>query len=153
MLVHDDPAVRIATGMRLVISLASRHPVVGAFMVRLGWPAGDRARLMLDFTRRDLESGLQIGRFTPMPSALALNIVSGSVISAIHSLLFDAGGPEFPAMATASALRALGVDADQAARIASAPLPAIEPVEGGLTARGIAHWAADDSQRAAQHAP
>ena len=136
---YDDPAQRIATGMRIAIDLAVSHPLVGAFIVRLGWPDMDRRHLMFDYARRDLEAGQRIGRFVDMPLALALNIVAGTVLGAIYSTLFDAGGPDFAAHAIASALRALGVDADQARRIVAQPLEPPTLIEGGWMARSLAH--------------
>jgi AcrR family transcriptional regulator len=135
VLTRSDPAQRLATGMRTVIGLGVAQQPIGAFIVRMGWPAVDRRHAMFDFALRDLEAGLAIGRFLPMPPALGLNIVSSTVIGAMHAVLFDAAEPTFPSQAAAAALRALGVDAAQAERMAREPLPAPTPLHGGLMAR------------------
>jgi hypothetical protein len=67
--------------------------------------------------------------------ALALNIVSTTVLGSIHAVLFEAGGPDFASAATASGLRALGVDVDQAARIVAQPLEQPALIEGGWMMR------------------
>lgn len=135
VLAHSDPAQRLATGIRTVIGLGVAQPSIGAFIVRIGWPAVGRQHAMFDFALRDLEAGLAIGRFLPMPPALGLNIVSGTVIGAMHAMLFDAAGPAFPAQATAAALRALGVESAQAERIANEPLTSPAHIAGGLMGR------------------
>ena len=132
---YGDPAQRLATGMRLAIGMATRHPVVGAFIVRMGWPDVDRRHPMFEYARRDLEAGQQIGRFVPMPMALALNIVASTVLGSIHAVLFESGGPDFASAATASALRALGVDVDQSARIVAQPLEQPALIAGGWMMR------------------
>jgi TetR/AcrR family transcriptional regulator, ethionamide resistance regulator len=135
VLAHSDPAERLSTGMRTVIGLGVAQPSIGAFLVRMGWPAVGRQHAMFDFALRDLEAGLAIGRFLPLPPALGLNIVSSTVIGAMHALLFDAAGPAFPAQATAAAMRALGVEPAQAERLAAVPLATPAPIAGGLMAR------------------
>src|SRR5262245_13544652 len=45
VLQHDDPAARIATGLRLVVRLAESRPAVGSFFLRLGWPDIDRRHM------------------------------------------------------------------------------------------------------------
>lgn len=138
VLQFDDPAQRLATGMRTVIGLGTRHPAIGAFIVRLGWPDMDRRQLMFDDACRDIEAGQRIGRFLPMPMSLALSIVSSTVIGAVHALLFDAAEPSFAQAAVASALRGLGVPAEKAERIVEAPLASPTLVEDGWMARSLA---------------
>ena len=49
VLKHDNPAVRVATGVRLALRLARQNPVIGAFLLRLGWPIVAPNQLMLIF--------------------------------------------------------------------------------------------------------
>lgn len=137
VLQFDDPAQRLATGMRTVIGLGTHQPSIGAFIVRLGWPDMDRQQLMFDYTRRDIEAGQQIGRFLPLPMALALNIVSSTVLGAVHALLFEGAQPSFAQAATASALRALGLPAPQAGRMVDGPLAPPALIAHGWMARSL----------------
>ena len=134
---YTDPAERVATGLRVVTRLALTHPVVAGFIVRLGWPDVQGHQLLLDFVRRDIAEGLRQRRFAPMPIALALNIVSSTVLGAIHSMLQPGCERDFAEQAAASALRALGVPAKEAQRIASLKLVPARPLEGGLMAYTI----------------
>ena len=134
----DDPAERVSAGIRLVSRTAIDHPAVGAFVVRLGWPDVRGSGLLLDFVQRDLNAGLRKRRFTRMPLALALNIVSGAVLGATHCMLDPGCERDFAELSAAAALRALGIPADEARQIATGRLPAVEWPEGGLFAESLA---------------
>lgn len=74
------------------------------------------------------------GRFREMPMSLALNMVSGAVIGAIHCMLKPTCEPEFAEMSAAAVLRALGVPAQTAAAVAYKPLQPITAFPEGLLA-------------------
>jgi AcrR family transcriptional regulator len=135
VLKHDDPAARIATGMRVIVRLAYRRPAVGSFFLRLGWPDIDRRHVLVDFVQRDLAEGIRKGQFMAMPILLALNIVAGTALGAIHAVLCKVSARDIAEQAAASALRALGIEAEQAARLVELPLPQLPFVDGSLVAR------------------
>ena len=123
---RNDPAERVACGIRLVARLALHHPVAAGFLVQLGWPDTHGRNALLDFVRRDLAEGMKLGRFLQVPMPLALNMVSGGVIGAIHCMLRGSCEPDFAEMTAAAVLRALGVagkTADTLARKRLVPLP------------------------------
>ena len=131
---RDDPAERVACGIRLVARLALHHPAAAGFLAQLGWPDTDGQNMLLDFVRRDLQEGMRRGRFREMPMSLALNMVSGAVIGAIHCMLKPTCEPDFAEMSAAAALRALGVAAQTAAAVAYKPLQPITAFPEGLLA-------------------
>ena len=88
--------------------------------------------MLLDFVKRDLTDGIQQGRFTRMPIALALNIVTGAVLGATHCMLAPGCESDFAEQTAAAALRALGVDAKRADHIARIPLKTVEILSDGL---------------------
>jgi AcrR family transcriptional regulator len=128
----EDPAQRVATGMRLVIEMAISSKEVAGFLVRLGWPDVSSRPVLFEFVQRDLEEGMRKGRFSEMPVRLAVNIVSMTVIGTVHLMLAPRPPRDLAAQAVASALRALGVSQKEAARLAAAELPAPGAVEGGF---------------------
>jgi AcrR family transcriptional regulator len=128
----DDPAERVSCGMRLVSRLATDHPLAATFLVRLGWPDARGPSMLLDFVKRDLTDGIQQGRFSPMPIALALNIVTGASLGSIHCMLAPGCEPDFAEQSAAAALRGLGLDAKSALRIANKPLKPVEVLSEGL---------------------
>ena len=132
VLSYQDPAERVSSGMRLVARLAIDHPLAATFLVRLGWPDARGPNMLLDFVKRDLTEGIRQGRFARMPIALALNIVTGAVLGATHCMLTPGCDSDFAEQSAAAALRALGMDAKSAERIARIPLKPVEILSDGL---------------------
>jgi AcrR family transcriptional regulator len=130
----EDPAQRVANGMRLTIHLARSRPEVGGFLVRLGWPEMHRREVLLDPLERDLRQGMRQGRFVAMPLRLAVNIVSMTVLGSVHAMLEMRAPGAFGEQAVESALRALGIERKEALRLATVELPPPQAVEGGLLA-------------------
>ncbi|WP_019450644.1 TetR/AcrR family transcriptional regulator [Cupriavidus sp. BIS7] len=133
---HDDPAERIARGIRLASILAMHQPAVAGILGRLGW-AGYQATNMLEFVRRDIEEGVRRKRFRRMPIALAFNIVAGAAMSAMHRMLETECREDFSELAAAVALRALGVEEAVADAISRSPLDASEVLFDHLLAEAI----------------
>lgn len=129
---HEDPAERVACGMRLVSRLAIDHPLAAAFLIGLGWPDPNEPNLLLDFVKRDLGEGIRQGRFLPMPINLALSVVVGGVLGATQSMLRADGEPDFAEQSAAAALRALGIEARSAERISRMALQPVEIIQDGL---------------------
>ncbi len=134
----SDPALGVALGVRTALRLVRSHPLLGAFMVRSGWPAMDKAHLFFTLVGRDLEKGIRKGRFVRMHVDVALNLLAGSVVGAMHSITSGKVPRDFPEQTAAAVLRALGLAASEAAQLCATPLPpvVIDPasVVGRLTA-------------------
>jgi len=131
-----DPAERVACGIRVVARLAIAHPLAASCLARMGWP-GTEGSVLFDYVRRDLEEGIRQERFKPLPIALALNIVTGAVLGATRSMLEPDCVADFAEQTAAAAMRALGVDARTAERIAYKPIAAIEIAAPGLLAETL----------------
>jgi TetR/AcrR family transcriptional regulator, ethionamide resistance regulator len=134
----DDPAERVASGIRLVARTAIDHPAVAAFLVRLGWPDARGPDVLTDFVRRDLSAGIRQRRFTRMPIALALNITTGAVLGAAHCMLHDDCEADFAEQTAAAALRALGIEPAEAKSLSTRRLRSVEWPAAGLFAETIA---------------
>lgn len=134
----DDPAERVACGIRLVARTAIAHPEVAAFLVKLGWPDVRNPDILLEFVQRDLSAGIRQRRFLRMPVTLALNVVTGAVLGATRCMLREDCEPDFAEQSAAAALRALGVEHDEAKRLSTRRLRAVEWPASGLFAETIA---------------
>lgn len=144
---RDDPAERIACGIRLVCRLALHDPVAAGFLVQLGWPDTQGPNLLLDFVRRDIKEGMERDRLRPMPTPLALNMVSGAVIGAIHCMLKPDCEPNFAELTAAAVLRSLGVAHQVAESVANKPLGRIPPLPDSLATSLIsAHDGRDSAE-------
>lgn len=142
---RDDPAERIACGIRLVCRLALHDPVAAGFLVQLGWPDTQGPNLLLDFVRRDIDEGIRRGRFRSMPMSLALNMVSGAAIGAIHCMLKPDCDPNFAELTAAAVLRSLGVANQVSESVANKPLGRVPPLPDSLATSVISAHDGQDS--------
>jgi AcrR family transcriptional regulator len=145
----DDPAQRVASGIRLVSRIALLQPVVASFLVKLGLPNVHRPDVLLAFVKRDLKNGIDRGCFTEMPLTLALNIVSGSVLGAAQCLLEPDVERNFAELSAETALRALGVPPDRARHLSTLPLKDLDLSTSSLFAGSLLDYV-DRSQDADQ---
>ncbi len=122
----DDPATRLATGVRMWIRYAHEHPEMGRFAVRFGQTAESLRAVLTGPTMRDLENGFRTGRF-PVDEALAPNVAAliiGTTISAMWMVLDGRQTWREAGSATAELLlRALGIDPAEARDISRIELP------------------------------
>ena len=130
-----DPIDRMATGMRLALHLSRQHPVLGGFIAKLGWPNLPPPQLMSEYVPRDLEAGMQQGKFVRMDMRAAMNLVGGILMGGIHTLLSGTAPPDFPEQAAATVLMGLGVDRATARQVAYATLQPLKIDGEGLIAR------------------
>jgi len=122
----EDPALRIAIGMRLYIRRAHEEPHWGRFLLSFGYTNESLRKLFTGPPMRDLMLGLRSGRFSIQPDQglAGLGVIAGSTLSAILGVLEglrtwrDAGTD-----AAELALRAFGLDAKEAREIATRELP------------------------------
>lgn len=122
----DDPALRIAIGMRLYIRRAHEEPHWGRFLLTFGYTNESLRKLFSGPPMRDLMLGLQSKRFDfrPDQGLAALGIIGGSTLSAILGVLEglrtwrDAGSD-----AAEMALRSFGLTTEEAREISVRELP------------------------------
>jgi AcrR family transcriptional regulator len=124
----DDPALRLARGMRFFVRRAHEEPHWGRFIVRFAFTASTMRTLLSGPPARDLSEGLARGRYTFRPEQMAsiLGFVGSATLSAMWLVLNgdktwrDAGSDAAEAM-----LRAIGVEAEEARALAFSDLPAL----------------------------
>jgi AcrR family transcriptional regulator len=113
----DEPAQRLAMGIRLHVLYASRDPEVGRFILRFGFSAAALREIWTGQALADLREGRARGiyDFPEEQMDSVVNFISGATIGAIASAL------EWPERATEAGmeaaeliLAALGVQRDQA---------------------------------------
>ena len=126
----QDPAARIAIGLRALMQICCAHTVLGQFLVHLGWHDINQQHLMFDYVQRDIQQAQRQGRLPAMPTELALALVGACAIAGIQVMMrADRKRVDVPAQTAAAILRALGMGAQEAHTIASSPMP--EPLLPG----------------------
>lgn len=131
----SDPALRAATGIRAVLGLVIEYPLLGAFIVRAGWPVSDPGHAFFRLVAPNIDAGLANGRFRHGHRLVGLTLVGGLSIGAMQNILSEDAPKDFPAMVAESLLRGLGVDPVEAADLAQRPFKTAAVQPGGILSR------------------
>jgi AcrR family transcriptional regulator len=121
----DDPAERVAFGVRLSAALADSHPEMMRILCHRGLGHIHSDRGLSPRALGDIRTGQASGRFTVTDPEIALSALGGSLL-ALLDLHLTRPGADRDATARTMAemmLRMLGVPADEARDIAGRPLP------------------------------
>ena len=122
----DDPATRLAIGVRLYVKRAHEEPHWGRFLVQFAMTNKSLREIWAGPPAQDLACGIERRRYDVKPDQVpaALAVIAGSTLSAIVLVLDgqrtwrDAGSD-----VAALVLRSLGLDLTEATALATAPLP------------------------------
>ena len=132
----EDPAARIATGLRALMHTCRANPVLGHFLVHLGWHDITQQHLMFDYVKRDLAQAQKQKRLDKMTIELALALIGATAIAGIQfmmkSLNKNLGAPEETA---AAIMRALGMSGLESEEISQLPMPKLKLPDTGLIYR------------------
>lgn len=133
-----DPLERLSLGIRLYVRRAHDEPDWGRFLLRFAVSEQAMQSLWLGQPALDLQAGLESGRcqFRPDQLPSVISFVAAGVLGAIslvldgHRTWRDAGVD-----AVEFCLRAVGVSAEEAARLANSDLPPLQAIAGGADQR------------------
>jgi len=122
----EDPALRLAIGIRLYVRRAHEEPHWGRFLVQFAMTNKSLREVWHGPPVQDLTLGIEGGRYDIQPAQVpaALGVIAGSTLAAIVLVLdglrtWRDAGTDVAAMV----LRALGLGREAAAELASRPLP------------------------------
>ena len=122
----EDPAQRLATGIRLFMRHAHDDPNWGRFMCRFGLTAAQLREVWYGQPMKDLVAGVETRRYTVEREQLttATAMIAGSVFSACLLVQQGYRGWREAGCETAElVLRALGVDVQEARTLTRIELP------------------------------
>lgn len=124
--ITNDPARRLADGIRFFVRRAHEEPLWGRFLVHFGATSLTLRGLLEGEPARDIQLGAEIGRFHLRPDQVptAVVAISGSVLGAISLVLeghrtWRNAGSDIAELL----LRALGIPAEAALSLATTDLP------------------------------
>lgn len=135
---HEDPAARIAMGVRLYLYKARAFPLFARFIVSTGLHLASPHNLIYEYVPPHLEAGFASGRFHRIPMEVALDLISGQALLAIARLASGEAAEDYPELVAATLLRAFGLPQHEADKIAFTPLEPIAIPEDSLVARATA---------------
>lgn len=135
---HEDPAARIAHGVRLYLYRARDFPLFARFVVSAAFHLASPNNLIYEYLPPHLEAGFASGRFVRIPVEVALDLVSGFALAAIVRLTTGEVGGDYPEQVVLTLLRALGFDEQKARNVAFAPLEPLPVPPISLISRATA---------------
>ncbi len=133
---RDDPAERMAAGIRSWISLVERYPSLAAFFRRAGLYILANEQVRTDLPR-DLVAGMSSRRFTIEELELGFVLVSGTVLAAINTMAIGKAPRMYASKLAERILLALGVDAAEARAISRARIGTPRLPPESLIARSV----------------
>jgi AcrR family transcriptional regulator len=119
----DDPAEVISIAHRHLVLLTRSDPDLAWLLVRLETPHRIGTAVLRDAARRDLQAGIDAGRFQVSNPELALTASGGALFSVIHAQLTGEHSTQAASEHAEGVLRAFGVSPQEAAEVARRPLP------------------------------
>ncbi|OBJ44983.1 hypothetical protein A5630_15105 [Mycolicibacterium mucogenicum] len=126
----DDAATRLATGIRMWVRYGHENPMLGRFAVKFGLSEETLRTWMAGPPSSDVDAGVAAGRYQLGEIGVdsVASMVMGATVSAMWMVLEGHQTWREAGSATAElVLRALGIDTEEAHRIATEPLPALQP--------------------------
>lgn len=126
----DDSATRLATGIRMWVRYAHENPQLGRFAVKFGLGEETLRSWMTGPPSSDVDAGVAAGRYQLGEVGVdsVASLVLGATVSAMWMVLEGHQTWREAGSSTAElVLRALGIDAEEAHRIATDPLPVLPP--------------------------
>ena len=136
----QDPAERLATGVRMALHTMQRHPLLAQFVARSGLAMAANNSLAMSYLPRDIQAAIENGRFQLGSVHVGLVLVLGTAHAAVTAMtlpppLSSSLPANYPEEVTYHLLLGLGMTKAQARKLVSTPITTVEFPEQGLLAR------------------
>jgi AcrR family transcriptional regulator len=119
-----DPAAIIALSARLTAREVKTNPIWRWYLVHSAAPLEEMSMAFRSFSLRDIENGIQAGRFEISNIKLTTNFGFGGFINAVKQCIDEEDADEKVNTAIELMLRVFGVPAEDAHELAHQPLTA-----------------------------
>jgi AcrR family transcriptional regulator len=120
-----DPAERVAIGARHFVLQAMRDSTWGAALLRVWASTSVLNERTAEPVLADLRAGRRRRRFMFTSERAAADLVRGTVLAGMRTVLEGRAGARHAADVAALVLRGLGIDGDEADEIVNLPLPPV----------------------------
>lgn len=133
---RQDPAERVACGLRMVLRTASQHPLLARFVSRAGIHMVAGNSLAMQYLPRDIQTGLAQGHFHAQQPLAALTMTLGTAHAALCAMAMSDGlSADFPEEVAFQVLLGLGVRRAKARAVVSQAIEAVSLPADALLAR------------------
>lgn len=130
-----DPGLRVATAIRCYLQLARNCRLVARFLASAGMRFGGEHSMVYDVLPPDLEEGAKLGQFDAAALTVAVDVIKGSVLVAMHRMAQGRIAKDYPEQMVQAMLRSLGMSTADAIQLTTAPLPRLATPADSLLAR------------------
>jgi hypothetical protein len=101
-------------------------PLLGNFLIQLPWPSQNPDTNVFKHISADVELGIKEGVFTKMPASIACNLLIGSIIGGVHTMLGKAASSSgYENKVLYPVLIGLGLDSKIADDLLKIPMPSL----------------------------
>ena len=114
-----DKSVHLASTARLIMRLFVDFPVLGKLLIQLPWLHQNPKLDVFQTLRRDIEQGIKEGLFEKLPAAIGLNLLIGSMVGGVHTMLLTPPSRGYEDKVVRQALIGLGLEAKSADKIST----------------------------------
>jgi AcrR family transcriptional regulator len=114
----EDPAARMAIAIRQFLHQAMRDATWGWVIVRSGLVAAPLSETIKMGVTTDLEAGIRLGRFQVVNQQAAIDLILGTGLMAMRSILGGHSEPDYPEQIAELILKTLDVEEGEAHSIA-----------------------------------
>lgn len=133
---RKDPADRLACGVRMVLHTTQAHPLLAQFVAKAGLALAAGNSLAMEYLPRDIQAGMDMGRFSLASAELGLVVVLGTAHAAIAAMTLPRALPDaYPEEVTFHMLLGLGMTKAQARKLVTEPIEAVSFPEQALLTR------------------
>lgn len=137
---YEDPAKRIAVGLRLYLQTARRYPLFAKFVSRSGFQVNSPTSHFYDYLPPHIQGGMDAGRFKKMSMDVALDLISGASLNAVFRMSGSDVVNDYPEQVVATILRGLGMKEAEATKLVSLKLLPLIPPPDSLLERSQARY-------------
>ena len=132
---EDDPAVRIAAGVRIALRAMARDPLWKCFVFHSGEPFLRLTEGLGSPPAVDARRGITTGRFRVGDLQTTVSFIDGALLGVLSAQSHGELEADAVEETAELVLRTLGLAPEEAARLARAPLDLVAPPDGGEAGR------------------
>lgn len=145
---YEDPAKRIAVGLRLYFHTARKYPLFAKFISRSGFQVNSPNSRFYDYLPPHILAAMEGGRFKNLRMEVALDLIYGTSMIALFRMSATDVVEDYPEQVVATILRGLGMKESDAIKLISQKLVPMIPPSDSLLERSQARYLSTISTRA-----
>jgi hypothetical protein len=121
-----DTATRLVISAKLTMRFLVKVPLLGNFLIQLPWPSQNSEVNVFKHITSDVELGIKEGVFSKMPASIGCNLLIGSLLGGVHSMLGKpASSSGYENKVLHPVLMGLGLDFKTTDELLKIPLPSL----------------------------